>query len=641
MVQRLSMSRITTRPGFWLIVVSLALITALHYGESLQDPSFLNYLFADLHLSRHAFERIFYLAPIIWASLLFGRKGGVITSFAALACMLPRVIFFSQFFSDALFETSAVFIVGNLMAFGSGALQKERQHRIQLSALNKISSVISMSLELKQILNSSIDNIKEVMSIDIITIFILDEKAGELVLTAHHGVSEAFVRSTIGLRLGEGFNGRVAQTGEPMLVEDACQDTSFTRAAIREENIQSQLIVPLKSKGKVVGTISVAKHSRCLFSRDKVDLLSAIGNQIGVAVENARLYQKERDFAAQLRASEERYRGLFENAQDAIWLHDMDGNIISANNAAASLTGYDIKELSHMNVISFLSEESIKQSKEISMKLLHGEPLAQPYEQKITTKQRTEAILKLTTSIISVNGEPVGFQHIARDITLEKQMQENLHYYLEQVTRAQEEERKRIARELHDETIQEMVVLARQLDSLASIGKTQPKHTIPRLAELRQQLNDIMRGVRRLSQDLRPAALDRLGLLPALEWLASNASEYSGLEIVVTVIGSERRFSEEIELLLFRITQEALRNVWRHAEATQAEVIVEFEDGKTRIMINDNGKGFDLSVSKGNLTKLGKLGLTGMQERTRLLGGSFTIQSQQGKGTKVMVEVPL
>ncbi len=149
-----------------------------------------------------------------------------------------------------------------------------------------------------------------------------------------------------------------------------------------------------------------------------------------------------------------------------------------------------------------------------------------------------------------------------------------------------------------------------------------------------------MRELRRLSQDLRPPVLERLGLLPALEWLASDVADYSGIATTVNAIGSRRRLSEEVELVLFRIVQEALRNVWRHAEATQAEVMVEFDEGKTKITVTDNGKGFNLPKTIGDLVRDGKLGLTGIQERTQLIGATLRVQSQPGKGTSVTVEVP-
>ncbi|MBM4446863.1 MAG: PAS domain S-box protein [Chloroflexi bacterium] len=522
--------------------------------------------------------------------------------------------------------------------FGFKSLGGQREHHLRLAAINYISSVVSQSLDLKQILNSSIDSIIDVMNVDVVLIFLLDNEAGELVLSAHRGVSDSFVQSVNRLKLGDGLNGMVAQTGEPTFIKDASKDNRLTKMAVKEEEIRSQIIVPLESKGKVMGTICVAMHRHRQFNRDEVELLAAIGNQIGVAIENARLYEQEHKVAEQLRASEERYRELFQNAHDAIWVHDMDGNIVSSNAAAARLTGYEVGELCCMNVKSFLSEGSLNLAKDIRARLLQGEPVAQPYEQRLITKEGAEAILKLTTNLVGVDGSPVGFQHIARDVTQEKRMQESLRFYLGQITMAQEEERKRIARELHDETIQSLVVLARQLDDIASSDKGLSEYKRILLEILRGQINNIMADVRRLSQDLRPPALDRLGLVPALEWLASDVGKRSGINVKFSIHGVSRRFSSEVELVLFRVAQEALRNALRHAQATSAVVAVEFGDGKIRITVKDNGKGFDLPETTGDLVKQGRLGLAGMQERIQLVGGSLRIKSRSGKGTAVVIE---
>jgi len=432
----------------------------------------------------------------------------------------------------------------------------------------------------------------------------------------------------------------VAQTGEPALIRNASKDHRLTKTAVKEEGIRSQVIVPLKSKGKVMGTICVAMHRHRQFNQDEVELLAAVGNQIGVAIENASLFEEERKVAEQLRASEERYRALFQNAHDAIWVHDMDGNIVSANVAAARLTGYGVEELCRMNVKSFLSDGSLHLAKEIRNQLLDKRAASQPYEQKLITKEGVEAILKLTTDVVELNGEAIGFQHIARDVTEEKRMQESLRFYLGQITMAQEEERKRIARELHDETIQALVVLARQLDDIASGGKGLSEYKKIQLDVLRERINNIMADVRRLSQDLRPPALDRLGLLPALEWLASDIGKRSGMNIEVTVKGVSRRFSPEVELVLFRVAQEALRNILRHSLATSAGITVEFGEKLIRITVKDNGQGFYLPETTGDLVKRGRLGLAGMQERIKLVGGSLKISSKPGKGTIVTIEAP-
>lgn len=221
-----------------------------------------------------------------------------------------------------------------------------------------------------------------------------------------------------------------------------------------------------------------------------------------------------------------------------------------------------------------------------------------------------------------------------------ERMQQNLRFYLKQITLAQEEERQRIAQELHDDTAQDLVVLSRQLDGFISSSKNLSGEDIAYLENLRHQTNKTLSEVRRFSQDLRPSALDDLGLLPALEWLIPELNKHFGLKVEMKIIGKPRRFPPETELVLFRIAQESLRNVGKHAEASQAQVSISFNSARTIMTIKDDGKGFGLPESIGDLAAGGKLGLVGMEERTRLIGGKLRVRSQPGVGTTIKVEVP-
>ncbi len=364
------------------------------------------------------------------------------------------------------------------------------------------------------------------------------------------------------------------------------------------------------------------------------------------------LFRKERERSQQalsaletahqeLRKSQESYKDLFEGAYDAIFVHDVEGNIQAANKAAARLNGYPVEELLGMNIKSFLSDESLHLAREVQDKLTKHEPVAMPYEQRIIKKDGSEAICLLATSLISSNGEPKGFQSIARDVTEEKRMQENLRYYLQQITKAQEEERRRMARELHDDTAQQLVVLARKLDNLLCNADRLSQQDITFLEGIRQQTDEILDGVHRFCQDLRPSILDDLGLLPALQSLTSDLTEHFGIPIAMGSAGSVRRLSPETELVLFRIAQEGLRNVCRHSEASRSWIMLEFSDDKVVLTIKDNGKGFKLPDRVEDLAAVGKLGLAGMQERARLIGGKLTIESELGEGTTVSAEIPI
>ncbi|MFC2035611.1 sensor histidine kinase [Chloroflexota bacterium] len=250
----------------------------------------------------------------------------------------------------------------------------------------------------------------------------------------------------------------------------------------------------------------------------------------------------------------------------------------------------------------------------------------------------------LETSIIFVVGNimVLTFHTLRKERRYRKQLeeaQEKLRFYLRQVNNAQEEERKRISHELHDDTIQSLVIISRKLDALASNEKELSEEHRQRLEELRKQTNDIMIGVRRLSQDLRPAALDRLGLIAAIEWLVEGITKNSEIQIKTTVNGNVARLAVEKELVIFRIVQETLRNIWRHSQASEAKINIEFDKGKIRITISDNGQGFEISKSMSNLPTSGKLGLAGMQERAQLINATLKLDSKVGEGTDIYIEV--
>ena len=657
--------RLIRKRVFWAIIGVFALACVLHYAEIIGVPGTV-YPSFHLGLTRHALDRILFVIPVIHSAFLFRRKGALITSFAALAVMLPRAILISPVPEDAILETVLVFVIGIVASWGiwTRAAERDRtevalaklqslheilQHYAQSARktekrqtiLNTISTLLSESLELKRTLESAIHMVSELMEVEISLIFSLDEESQELKLVAYEGVSDEFVRAVDGIKIGEGAYGEVAKTCQPMVSEDVSDDPRLSLPEARKMRIKPQLIVPMVLRGQIRGVLCIAMRRPRQFSLDDMELLTAVGAQIATAMENARLYEKERLAVQRLAISERNYRQLFESASDAIWVHDLQGNITAANEAAGKLVGYSVEELQTLNVRKFLLDESINMAGQIRHKLLEREPVEQPYEQRMTRKDGTEAILMVATSLVTENGKPTGFQHIARDVTGERRMQDRLRYYLSQITRVQEEERKRIARELHDDTSQVLYALSRQVDNFTRGNANLAPNNATFLKELRQQLNNTLEGIHRFIQELRPPMLDDLGLLAALRWQATDLEKRLGIEVDLTVAGVERRFSAEVELTIFRIVQEALRNVEKHAQASKVELKMEFGGGKTKVSICDNGKGFDLGEDLAILPCAGKLGLAGMEERARLLDGSMKIESEPGNGTRVMVEVPI
>ncbi|NIM95012.1 MAG: GAF domain-containing protein [Anaerolineales bacterium] len=168
----------------------------------------------------------------------------------------------------------------------------------ELAALNAIAAAVNQSLDLKDVLDSALDKTLEVMEIESGGIYLLDEGSGLLNIVAQRGFSPDFVEGIDKLQLGEGFSGRVAQSGKPMLVKNVSTDPRLTRQVVRDSGLRSAAIFPLSSKGKVLGTFFTIARTDRAFSEQDVQLLTSIGHQIGVAIENARLYEQAQQIAA-------------------------------------------------------------------------------------------------------------------------------------------------------------------------------------------------------------------------------------------------------------------------------------------------------------------------------------------------------
>ena len=211
--------------------------------------------------------------------------------------------------------------------------------------------------------------------------------------------------------------------------------------------------------------------------------------------------------------------------------------------------------------------------------------------------------------------------------------------YVAAMTRGQEEERKRLARELHDDTVQSLIVLGQQVDRLHKAGFRDANACSEQLALVRQGIRNLVHGIRRVIGDLRPSYLDDLGLVPALEALVKAGSPLYKGELVID--GEQRRLPPDVELAIYRIVQEALRNVEQHAQAQHVSVQLSFEEQGVRVLVEDDGVGFDVPPSPDDLAHSGHFGLLGMRERAMLSGGWLSLASAPGLGTKVEVYLPV
>jgi signal transduction histidine kinase len=221
-----------------------------------------------------------------------------------------------------------------------------------------------------------------------------------------------------------------------------------------------------------------------------------------------------------------------------------------------------------------------------------------------------------------------------------RRYQRSIQSYAAAITRGQEDERSRLARELHDETVQALIALDQRTQMIERITKRDPQAAAVKLGELREMTAGTIAEVRRVIGNLRPIYLEDLGLVPAIEMLTRSLNETAELNATLTIAGEIQRLAPERELALYRIVQEALNNVVKHAQAQHVEVKLSYSD-QLLVLIHDDGRGFELPDRADALSEQGHFGLIGMRERAELIGGQLTIQSSAGAGTLIEVQVPL
>jgi two-component system sensor histidine kinase DegS len=213
-------------------------------------------------------------------------------------------------------------------------------------------------------------------------------------------------------------------------------------------------------------------------------------------------------------------------------------------------------------------------------------------------------------------------------------------YYLSRILKAQDDERKRIAQELHDDTTQILLVVATHVQSIISDkyfkAGSEPAERMEWIKNTVLHLSD---DIRRISVELRPSILDNVEFIPALESLVESLEQNYGIETLFEVSGNERDIPKDYQISLIRVVQEALTNIRRHSKATKASVKLHFSEKEILLTIEDNGRGFAEDDEARSLTDTKKLGIIGMRERIGSLGGTFDIHSETGKGTQIIIKL--
>ena len=387
-----------------------------------------------------------------------------------------------------------------------------------LLALSRVSAAVSGLRDLDAILRIGLDSVLSIMEGAVGGVLLLDEESKMLSYRVHRGLSAKYAED-MRMKLGEGIAGRVAQSGRAIMLEDISKDQrAALPALVSTEALKAFISVPLRAEDSILGVMNVASHASHHFTKDDMYLLHSIGDQLGIAIEQARLYER-------LRKARERLR-----------------------------------RLARQNLV------------------------------------------------------------------------------------AEEEERRRIARELHDETSQSLSGLALQLQALvdmAEMSGRQDAEFIAALKKVQSLTVQVHSEVSRLIADLRPALLDTLGLVPAVRQHAEARLRPLGINVSVETKGGDRRLPSDVEVALFRFVQGAIGNIVQHSKAKNAVIVLEYQPNELLLRISDDGQGFDVSeITDVEESGRGR-GLFSMRERVGFLGGTSSIESQLGQGTTVWARVPI
>ena len=319
-------------------------------------------------------------------------------------------------------------------------------------------------------------------------------------------------------------------------------------------------------------------------------------------------------------AAEARYRALFEASSAPTLVVGSDELVREANPAAEELFGQDVSGRSLESLLDPAAARAL---------------LAQVPPRTVSVADPNgiiRSLQPLSTLVTERGGEPL-LQVILHDLTEEQERQRRTEAYASQLLRAQEDERRKVAQDLHDEPLQALIYLLRRLDFLSD-SEGLPGDVREHLEASRKVLATVIDELRHMAQGLRPSGLDDLGLGPALRQLAQEFSSRSQVELELHLGGPIPELDPELSTTVFRIVQEALNNVERHALARSAEVSVEVLPASVLVRVRDDGQGFDAKVATYGL------GILGMEERAEFSGGRLEIRGGPGQGTTVTAHLP-
>jgi PAS domain S-box-containing protein len=399
--------------------------------------------------------------------------------------------------------------------------------------------------------------------------------------------------------------------------------------------LSNHIISGLNGIVRAARVISTGDFSQRVPKTNRNDELSFLADSFN------QMAQKLEENICELKESEEKYSTLVENASDGIGIIQ-DEKYVFANRTFMRIMGYAEEEVAGMHYLQIAAPESVDSLRERYWGRLKGEDVPGVTEAKFIAKNGEVRYLEVNAGLIEYRNRKADLV-IFRDITERKEHEMSLKKLSEQVFRAQEEERKRIARELHDEIGQVLAALNISIELLRKDCCFADENQQKKLEDMKKLVEKSIDEVHRISYNLRPYLLDNFGLVSAVRWYVKTFVTLTEIEVGLHIEGEWEKLQPAMETMIYRVIQEALTNISRHAEANWAFISLSRDSERIKITIEDNGKGFQVERDgkRGELKLIrGGLGLFGIGERVSAFSGNFSISSKLGSGTRLLIEIP-
>lgn len=539
--------------------------------------------------------------------------------------------------------------------------------------LTQVSAALSTSLDLDKTLKEILERLNALVAFDAATVFLLDDARMELHVKAALGVPVA-LREVKSFKVGEGVVGWVVRHGATALIQDSSKDARY-KSTGPERRPKTVLAAPLRAQENLIGALVLVRAAKEPFGPEHQRLVEAIAAQAAVAIDHARLYETER-------ASRRRAEALLATAQAgteavttpeflqrvvkqvafamrataaAVLLPDEAGEIVQAAFDAADPPGFGFESISGKPVASLPLMVALKDASAPILVQRAVRPAL--LDDAFWSRSESQALAAVPVRWQSrmIAALIVGFADAERLTASELELLDEIgrqvalameRLRLQSQVQEQEKEisvvaeRNRIARDLHDGLVQYVYALGLQLEHARDLVASDPPAASPVLTGAIQQTNHVLSEMRTFIYQLRPIIMREKEIGQWVVDLCQQFQQATGIMINAQVGASAgRELSPEISIALFRIIQEALANIYKHASAKQATLVLEFRTDVVRLVIEDHGRGFDVdAVSKPGIEH--GQGLRNIYERVKELGANLKLESAPGAGTRLTATFP-